>query len=116
MARIILLVEAFMDSLPTIAILARLFPPLALTAGIGPVHFGVLGVIALGFGLITLAYGLCPKVTSKIGGIAQLRSMSPALVYLTGIMGVLLAIILFPKPALSLPRWIAPDMIGVRWC
>jgi len=114
MALVMLLIGTFMDSLPAMAILAPLFLPLALAAGIHPVHFGIVGVMALGFGLITPPYGLCLMIASKIGGIALLQSMGPTLVYLTGMLLVLLAIIIFPQIALGLPNWIAPDLIGGR--
>ena len=114
MALIMLLIGTFMDSLPAMAILAPLFMPLALAAGIHPVHFGIVGVMALGFGLITPPYGLCLMIASRIGGIALLKSMGPTMVYLTGMLLVLLAIIVFPEIALGLPRWMAPDLIGIR--
>lgn len=41
------------------AIMAPIFQPLAMQAGIHPVQFGVIGVMALGLGLITPPYGLC---------------------------------------------------------
>ena len=113
MALTMLLIGTFMDNLPAMAIPAPLFFPLARSVGIVSVHFGIVSVMALGFGLITPSYGLCLMIASKIGGIALLKSMGPTLVYLTGMLGVLLAIIVFPEIALGLPRWIALDMMGV---
>lgn len=114
MAIVMLLIGTFMDSLPAMAILAPLFLPLALAAGIHPVHFGIVGVMALGFGLITPPYGLCLMIASKIGAIPLLRSMGPTMIYLAGMLAVLLAIILIPDLALGLPKLIAPELIGIR--
>ncbi|MGP1396691.1 MAG: TRAP transporter large permease [Inquilinaceae bacterium] len=114
MAIVMLIIGTFMDSLPAMAILAPLFLPLSLAAGIHPVHFGIVGVMALGFGLITPPYGLCLMIASKIGGVPLLRAMGPTLVYLMGMLAVLFAIIVLPELALGLPRLIAPELIGVR--
>ncbi|MEO1199140.1 MAG: TRAP transporter large permease [Pseudomonadota bacterium] len=114
MAAVMLIIGTFMDSLPAMAIMGPLFLPLALSAGIHPVHFGIVGVMALGFGLITPPYGLCLMIASKIGGIALLKAMGPTMVYLAGMLMVLSAIIVFPEIALGLPRLIAPELIGVR--
>lgn len=111
---VMLLIGTFMDSLPAMAILAPLFMPLAVAAGIHPVHFGIVGVMALGFGLITPPYGLCLMIASKIGGIPLLKAMGPTAVYLGGMLAVLLAIIVFPDIALGLPKLIAPDLLGLR--
>ena len=112
MALVMLLIGTFMDSLPAMAILAPLFLPLALSAGIHPVQFGVVGVMALGFGLITPPYGLCLMIASKIGGISLLKSMGPTMVYLTGMLLVLLAVILIPQLSLGFVQLIAPELIG----
>jgi hypothetical protein len=48
MTLVMLLIGTFMDSLPAMAIIAPLFLPLALQAGIHPVHFGIVGDLALG--------------------------------------------------------------------
>lgn len=112
MAAVMLLVGTFMDSLPSMAIPAPLFLPVAAAAGVHPVHFGIVGVTALGFGLITPPYGLCSMIASKIGGIPLPRAMGPTLIYLAGLLCVLGAVIVFRELALGLPRLVAPDLIG----
>ena len=74
----------------------------------------MVGVMALGFGLITPPYGLCLMIASKIGGITLLKSMGTILVYLGGMFAVLLAIILIPELATGLPQLIAPELLGGR--
>lgn len=111
MAAVILAVGTFMDALPATAIVAPLFLPIALQAGIHPVHFGIVGIMALGFGLVTPPYGLCLLIAAKIGGIPMLRAMGPTSVYLGVMLLVLLACILVPGIVLGLPRLIAPDLI-----
>jgi TRAP-type transport system large permease protein len=114
MTLVMLLIGTFMDSLPAMAIIAPLFLPLALQAGIHPVHFGIVGVMALGFGLITPPYGLCLMIASKIGGINLLKCLIPTLIYLGAMTTVLLLIIVFPELTLGLPELMAPELIGIR--
>ncbi len=57
MTAVMLVIGTFMDSLPAMAIMAPIFQPLAMQAGVHPVQFGVIGVMALGLGLITPPYG-----------------------------------------------------------
>lgn len=114
MTLVMLLIGTFMDSLPAMAIMAPLFLPLVQQAGIHPVHFGIIGVMALGFGLITPPYGLCLMIASKIGGINLIRCLVPTLIYLGAMLSVLLLIILFPALTLGLPSLVAPELIGLR--
>ncbi|MCP8689781.1 TRAP transporter large permease [Marinobacterium sedimentorum] len=114
MTLVMLLIGTFMDSLPAMAIIAPLFLPLALQAGIHPVQFGIVGVMALGFGLITPPYGLCLMIASKIGGINLLKCLVPTLIYLGAMTAVLLLIIVFPELTLGLPELMAPELIGIR--
>ena len=50
---VMLLFGTFMDALPAMAILGPLFLPMIKQAGIHPVHFGVVSVVALALGFIT---------------------------------------------------------------
>ncbi|SDF04111.1 TRAP transporter large permease [Limimaricola pyoseonensis] len=110
-AAVILLVGTFMDALPATAILAPLLLPMALEAGVHPVHFGIVGVMALAFGLVTPPYGLCLLIAARIGGIPMLSAMGATTLYLLAMLGVLLACILFPELVLAFPRWVAPDLM-----
>ncbi|WP_435103526.1 TRAP transporter large permease [Arhodomonas sp. AD133] len=111
MAAVMVLIGTFMDSLPAMAILAPLFQPLMLNAGVHPVHFGVVGVMALGLGLITPPYGLCLMISAKIGGIPMLRALATTGLYLAVMLAVMLLVILFPGLVLSIPRLLAPNFV-----
>ncbi|GED23383.1 transporter [Halomonas halmophila] len=111
MTVVMLVIGTFMDSLPAMAIMAPIFQPLAMQAGVHPVQFGVIGVMALGLGLITPPYGLCLMISAKIGGIPLLQALGTTLLYLAIMLGVILLLIFYPDLILMLPRLIAPDFV-----
>ncbi|MGQ7246537.1 TRAP transporter large permease [Halomonas sp. V046] len=111
MTAVMLLIGTFMDSLPAMAIMAPIFQPLAMQAGIHPVQFGVIGVMALGLGLITPPYGLCLMISAKIGGIPLLKALATTLLYLAVMIGVIVLLIVYPDLVLAIPRLIAPDFV-----
>lgn len=111
MTVVMLIIGTFMDSLPAMAIMAPIFQPLAMQAGIHPVHFGVIGVMALGLGLITPPYGLCLMISAKIGGIPLLKALGTTLLYLLIMLGVILLLIVYPQLILAIPRFLVPDFV-----
>lgn len=111
MAAVMLLIGTFMDSLPAMAILAPIFQPLAMQAGVHPVQFGVIGVMALGLGLITPPYGLCLMISAKIGGIPLLKALGTTLLYLAIMLAVIVLLIVYPQLILAVPRWLTPDFV-----
>ncbi|MBS9405422.1 TRAP transporter large permease [Halomonas sp. TRM85114] len=111
MTAVMLVIGTFMDSLPAMAIMAPIFQPLAMQAGIHPVQFGVIGVMALGLGLITPPYGLCLMISAKIGGIPLLKALGTTMLYLVIMLGVILLLIVYPELVLAIPRLLVPDFI-----
>ena len=111
MTAVMLLIGTFMDSLPAMAIMAPIFQPLAMQAGIHPVQFGVIGVMALGLGLITPPYGLCLMISAKIGGIPLLKALGTTLIYLAVMLAVILLLIVYPQLILAIPRALVPDFV-----
>ena len=111
MTAVMLVIGTFMDSLPAMAIMAPIFQPLAMQAGIHPVQFGVIGVMALGLGLITPPYGLCLMISAKIGGIPLLKALGTTLLYLAVMLAVIVLLIVYPDLVLAIPRLIAPDFV-----
>lgn len=111
MTAVMLIIGTFMDSLPAMAIMAPIFQPLAMQAGVHPVQFGVIGVMALGLGLITPPYGLCLMISAKIGGIPLLKALATTLLYLAIMLGVIVLLIVYPNLVLAIPRLIAPDFV-----
>ena len=111
MVIVMLIIGTFMDALPAMAILAPLFMPLVSQAGVNPVHFGVVSVMALGLGLITPPYGLCLMIAAKIGDISIIRAFGVTAAYLAIMTGLIILIIIFPDIVLIVPKLVAPQFI-----
>jgi tripartite ATP-independent transporter DctM subunit len=58
-AGVFLLVGCFLDAIPAIIICGPILAPLAKGVGMDPVHFAMIGIVSLAFGLVTPPYGLC---------------------------------------------------------
>jgi len=54
-----LFVGMFIDAIPAIIVLGTVLLPLADKVDMHPIHFAIIGVISLAFGLVTPPYGLC---------------------------------------------------------
>ncbi len=59
----------FIDAIPAIIILGTVLYPVAQDVGMHPIHFAIIGVVSLAFGLVTPPYGICLLISSAIGGI-----------------------------------------------
>jgi TRAP-type C4-dicarboxylate transport system permease large subunit len=53
-----LVIGMFIDAIPAIIILGTVLWPVTEAAGMHPIHFAIIGVISLAFGLVTPPYGL----------------------------------------------------------
>ncbi len=108
---VMLLFGTFMDALPAMAILGPLFLPMVKQAGIHPVHFGVVSVVALALGFITPPYGLSLLISSKIAGIPMTKALKETMLFFGIAILVIIAMILFPGIVLGLPRLLAPKFL-----
>ena len=107
---IFLIIGTFMDAVPAIVVLGPLLKPLAEHVGIHPLHFGIVGVMALAFGLVTPPYGLCLLITSEIAGINCMKALKEVGAFLGVMLLVLIIIVLFPGITLWVPRFFMPGL------
>ncbi|MHA1189833.1 MAG: TRAP transporter large permease subunit, partial [Alphaproteobacteria bacterium] len=106
-----LLIGMFIDAVPAIIILGTVLFPVTQHVGMHPIHFAIIGVVSLGFGLVTPPYGLCLLITASIGKIRLIDAMRDVIVILIPMLGVLMFIIVAPDVILALPRLIMPKYI-----
>jgi tripartite ATP-independent transporter DctM subunit len=106
-----LLIGMFIDAIPAIIILGTVLWPLAETSSMHPVHFAIIGVISLAFGLVTPPYGLCLLIACKIGDIQVKRALRDVAIVLAPMFVVLLIVIFFPDLILALPTWLMPKFM-----
>jgi len=106
-----LVIGCFIDAIPAIIILGTILAPLAASVGMHPVHFAIVGVISIAFGLVTPPYGLCLMIACAIGKVTMRETLKDVLVLLVPMLGVLVFVILFPEIILALPRWLMPQFV-----
>lgn len=110
-AVIFLIVGLFIDAIPAIIIMGGVLYPIAMQAGIHPIHFSIIGVVALGFGLVTPPYGLCLLIAARIGGEKVHNVLKDVIIILIPMFIILLLICLIPEIALALPKLITPEFM-----
>jgi tripartite ATP-independent transporter DctM subunit len=106
-----LVVGCFLDAIPAIIIVGTILEPLAKAAHMDPVHFAMVGIISLAFGLVTPPYGLCLMISCAIAKVRLMYVMKDVMIMLMPMLGVLAATIFFPEIILFLPRLISPEFL-----
>lgn len=111
-AALFLLFGLFIDAIPTIIILGTVLMPVAQAAGIDPISFAIIGIVALAFGLVTPPYGLCLLISAAIGGLNVVQVIRDVAIILLPMLVILLLIAAFPEIALWLPKTLMPGTFG----
>jgi len=107
-----LLIGMFIDAIPAIIILGTVLYPVTEHVGMHPIHFAIIGVVSLAFGLVTPPYGLCLLIAVSIGEIRLIDALKDVAIVLFPMILVLVFIILAPEVILWLPRLIMPKFVG----
>jgi tripartite ATP-independent transporter DctM subunit len=110
-AIVFLIVGCFIDAIPAMIIFGAILEPLANHVGMHPIHFAIIGVISLAFGLVTPPYGLCLLIDCSIAKIKVVDALKDVCIILIPMLLMLLLVILFPKFILFLPRLIMPKFV-----
>ena len=116
-ATILMLVAIFvvvgfiMDATPAIIVLMPVLAPIALDAGLHPVHVGVVVVVTLALGLVTPPYGLCLLLACSIAGVSLGQVLRVIIPFILAILAIIIAIALIPDLILFVPRLIAPNLL-----
>ena len=110
-AAVFLIVGCFLDAIPAIIIVGTILQPIAAAAGMHPIHFAMISIVSLAFGLVTPPYGLCLLISCSIAGIRVVDALKDTCIMLLPMLGVLALLILWPDMALLLPRLIEPDFL-----
>ena len=110
-AGVFLVVGCFLDAIPAIIIVGAILQPLAMEAGIHPVHFAMIGIVSLAFGLVTPPYGLCLMIACHVAGVKIGAVIKDTLIMLLPMLAVLGLVIMWPDVSLILPRLISPEFL-----
>jgi tripartite ATP-independent transporter DctM subunit len=106
-----LFIGCFIDAIPAIIIVGTILAPLAAKVGMHPIHFAIIGVISIAYGLVTPPYGLCLMIACSIGGIKIKEAIRDTAILFVPMLAVLLIVILFPDLILWLPRRLMPAFV-----
>jgi len=106
-----LIIGMFIDAIPAIIILGTVLWPLAEVSNMHPIHFAIIGVISLAFGLVTPPYGLCLLIACKIGNIEVKDALRDVAIVLMPMFVVLSIVIFFPELILALPKLLMAKFI-----
>ncbi|WP_425406150.1 TRAP transporter large permease [Hwanghaeella sp.] len=107
-----LLIGMFIDAIPAIIILGTVLYPVTQHVGMHPIHFAIIGVISLAFGLVTPPYGLCLLIAAAIGKIRLIDALRDVCIILMPMLLVLGIIIVFPEVIMAVPRLIMPKYVN----
>jgi tripartite ATP-independent transporter DctM subunit len=106
-----LVVGCFIDAIPAIIIVGTILAPLADSVGMHPIHFAIIGVISIAYGLVTPPYGLCLMIACTVGGIKIRQAVRDTLILFVPMLLVLLFVIVLPDAMLWLPRTLMPTLV-----
>ncbi len=107
-----LIIGCFIDAIPAIIILGTVLFPVTQAVGMHPIHFAIIGVISLAFGLVTPPYGLCLLISCAIGRISVGEAIRDVAIILAPMLGILALVIFFPSVSLWLPRLLMPQFVN----
>jgi tripartite ATP-independent transporter DctM subunit len=110
-AAVFLVVGCFLDAIPAIVIVGTVLEPLAKSVGMDPIHFAMVGIVSLAFGLVTPPYGLCLMISAHIAGIRILDALKDVLIMLMPMFAVLALVIMWPDLVLFLPKLFPPGTL-----
>jgi tripartite ATP-independent transporter DctM subunit len=110
-ALVFLVVGCFLDAIPAIVIVGTVLQPLAQSVDMNPVHFAIVSIVSLAFGLVTPPYGLCLMIACAVAGVRLRYALKDTVIMLVPMILVLAAMIVWPDIALFLPRLIAPELM-----
>jgi TRAP-type C4-dicarboxylate transport system permease large subunit len=106
-----LVVGCFLDAIPAIIIVGTVLEPLAKSVDLHPVHFAIISIVSLAFGLVTPPYGLCLMIACSVAGVRLRYALKDTMIMLVPMLLVLVAIIIWPEVCLFLPRLLVPNML-----
>src|SRR5215204_3566716 len=106
-----LVVGCFLDAIPAIIIVGTTLEPLARSVNMHPVHFAIIAIVSLAFGLVTPPYGLCLMIACAVAKVRLRYALKDTVIMLVPMIIVLATIIVWPQIPLILPRLISPEFL-----
>lgn len=99
----LLIVGLFMETNAAITIFTPMLLPLAVAAGVDPVHFGIVMVLNLMIGLLTPPVGMVMFAVAKVGEVSINKAVVALLPFYVPLLVALLLVTYIPQISLFLP-------------
>ena len=109
---VFVVVGDFIEPIPAIIIFMPVVNQLTESAGINPVHMGVVLIVTLAFGLITPPYGLALLMASKFVGVRFSTALRASLPIYLVFFATIAFTIFAPSAILYLPKTLFPESVG----
>jgi tripartite ATP-independent transporter DctM subunit len=106
-----LILGTFMDAIPSIIIFTPMLLPIGISLGIHPVHLGVVVVMTMALGLLTIPYGLCTLIACGIAKYPVAKVLGILHILMIAILLIILLCSIFPSIVLIVPRIIVPKWV-----
>jgi tripartite ATP-independent transporter DctM subunit len=101
---VLLILGTFMETMAILLIMTPVLVPLFPVLGIDPIHFGIIMIVTLMYGLVTPPFGIILFVLERVTDVDLFDAMKSVAPYYLPLGLVLLSIVLFPEVSLYLPR------------
>ena len=109
---VFVIVGDFIEPIPAIIIFMPVVNQLTESAGINPVHMGVVLIVTLAFGLITPPYGLALLMASKFVGVRFSTALRASVPIYVIFFATIAFVIFMPSVILYLPKTLFPESVG----
>lgn len=103
LSAIIFVIGMFMEEVAALILLTPVVAPVAMMAGINPIHFGIVMTLNITIALITPPMGACVHIVSAVGKVPLEKTFKDIWPFVGVSMIVLLLVILFPPLVTFLP-------------
>lgn len=104
----LLIVGLFMEMIASLVILVPILVPLIVSAGMDPIHFGVIIVISLVIGALTPPLGVLVFTTARVGKANQTETFRAVVPFVLALVAVLLLVSYVPALTLLPVSWFGP--------
>ena len=108
----LLLIGTVLNPISAVLIFLPIIQGLGNTAGMNPVHLGVLTTVTLSVGLISPPYGICLLIASQIGEVPIMRAISAILPIVGLVISVAILSLWFPDIVIGLPKLFMPAVFA----
>lgn len=105
---LLIFLGTFIESLALLILLIPILVPVIITAGVDPVHFGIIVILNLMIGILTPPMGMALFVVSKVGNIPVHTITRGVIPFWIPLFVTLIIITLFPQLVLFLPNLLNP--------